>query len=145
MDQFSLLLSQGAAQAWWFLPSALGIGALHGLEPGHSKSLMAAFIIAVRGTWQQAVLLGLCVALSHSLVVWLIAGVGLYYGPAAQALLSEERLSQISGGLVILVALWMLWNLLRWRHRHAGVHAGCDHDHHDRGRHQALRQDGRRR
>lgn len=97
MDQFSLLLSQGAAQAWWYLPTALGIGALHGLEPGHSKSLMAAFIIAVRGTWQQAMLLGLCVAISHSLVVWLIAGVGLYYGEAAQALLSEALLRRRPG------------------------------------------------
>ena len=101
MDQFSTLLQQGASEAWWFLPTALSIGALHGLEPGHSKSLMAAFIIAVRGTWQQAMVLGLCVALSHSLIVWCIAALGLYFGPEAQAILSEGRLTQLSGVLVI--------------------------------------------
>ncbi|MEQ1714521.1 MAG: hypothetical protein ABL907_00830, partial [Hyphomicrobium sp.] len=31
-------------------PVAVLLGALHGLEPGHSKTMMAAFIIAVRGT-----------------------------------------------------------------------------------------------
>ncbi|HEY6530184.1 MAG TPA: nickel/cobalt efflux transporter [Cellvibrionaceae bacterium] len=133
MDQFSELLNQGAAHAWWFLPTALSIGALHGLEPGHSKSLMAAFIIAVRGTWQQAMVLGLCVAISHSAIVWCIAAVGLYFGPQAQELLSEGRLTQISGVLVILVASWMLWNLLRLRRRHNHseqyTHGHDDHDH----------------
>jgi nickel/cobalt transporter (NicO) family protein len=130
MDQFSELLNQGASNAWWFLPTALGIGALHGLEPGHSKSLMAAFIIAVRGTWQQAMVLGLCVAISHSAIVWCIAAVGLYFGPQAQELLSEGRLTQVSGLLVILVASWMLWNLLRLRKQHShSEHCSHGHDH----------------
>jgi len=50
MTDFSTLLQQGAANAWLFIPSAILLGALHGLEPGHSKTMMAAFIIAVRGT-----------------------------------------------------------------------------------------------
>ena len=44
------LVQQSAAHAWLFIPSALLLGALHGLEPGHSKTMMAAFIVAVRGT-----------------------------------------------------------------------------------------------
>jgi ABC-type nickel/cobalt efflux system permease component RcnA len=43
------LLSQGAGNAWLFIPSAILLGALHGLEPGHSKTMMAAFIVAIRG------------------------------------------------------------------------------------------------
>ena len=58
MTPFSELLNQGTAHAWLFIPSAILLGALHGLEPGHSKTMMAAFIIAVRGTVMQAVLLG---------------------------------------------------------------------------------------
>ena len=57
MTEFSTLLQQG--NAWLFIPSAILLGALHGLEPGHSKTMMAAFIVAVRGTVRQAVLLGL--------------------------------------------------------------------------------------
>ena len=59
MNDLSSLLQQGGASAWLFLPSAVALGALHGLEPGHSKTVMAAFIIAVRGTVAQAALLGL--------------------------------------------------------------------------------------
>ena len=59
MNDLSSLLQQGGASAWLFLPSAIALGALHGLEPGHSKTVMAAFIISVRGTVAQAVLLGM--------------------------------------------------------------------------------------
>ena len=50
MPSFADLLQQGAGNAWFFIPSAIVLGALHGLEPGHSKTMMAAFIIAIRGT-----------------------------------------------------------------------------------------------
>ena len=68
MENFSQLLQSG--NAWVFIPSAILLGALHGLEPGHSKTMMAAFIVAVRGTVGQAVLLGLAATLSHTAVVW---------------------------------------------------------------------------
>ncbi len=32
------LLQQGSSNAWLFIPSAILLGALHGLEPGHSKT-----------------------------------------------------------------------------------------------------------
>jgi len=50
MTSFSTLLAQGAGNAWLFIPSAILLGGLHGLEPGHSKTMMAAFIVAIRGT-----------------------------------------------------------------------------------------------
>ena len=43
-----------------------------------ASPMMAAFIVAVRGTVGQAVLLGLAATLSHTLVVWAIALGGLY-------------------------------------------------------------------
>lgn len=78
MTEFTTLLQQG--NAWLFIPSAILLGALHGLEPGHSKTMMAAFIVAVRGTVGQAVLLGLSATFSHTLVVWAIALAGMYFG-----------------------------------------------------------------
>lgn len=78
MTDFSTLLQQGVANAWLFIPSAILLGALHGLEPGHSKTMMAAFIVAIRGTVKQAVLLGLAATISHTSVVWLIAFGGMY-------------------------------------------------------------------
>jgi hypothetical protein len=55
-------------------PSAIVLGALHGLEPGHSKTMMAAFIAAIRGTVWQAVMLGIAATISHTAVaqgLWL--------------------------------------------------------------------------
>jgi hypothetical protein len=57
MTDFATLFQQG--NGWFFIPSAILLGALHGLEPGHSKTMMAAFIVAIKGTVKQAVMLGL--------------------------------------------------------------------------------------
>lgn len=43
MTSLTDLLAQGTSHAWLFIPTAILIGALHGLEPGHYKTMMAAF------------------------------------------------------------------------------------------------------
>ncbi len=126
MTDLSSLLQQGGASAWLFLPSAVALGALHGLEPGHSKTVMAAFIIAVRGTVGQAVLLGLAATLSHTAVVWAVAMGGLYFGQRWSAATSEPYLQLVSAVLIAATALWML--LRTWRVVH-GHHHADDHDH----------------
>lgn len=135
MTDLSSLLQQGGASAWLFLPSAVALGALHGLEPGHSKTVMAAFIIAVRGTVGQAVLLGLAATLSHTAVVWAVAMGGLYFGQRWSAATSEPYLQLASAVLIAATALWML--LRTWRVVH-GHHHADDHDHdHDHEAHAA--------
>ena len=74
------MIEQGTASPFLLIATAVALGALHGLEPGHSKTMMAAFIIAVRGTVPQAVLLGLSAAFSHTIVIWLLALAALAYG-----------------------------------------------------------------
>jgi hypothetical protein len=59
MTDFSALLQQGVANAWLFIPSAILLGALHGLEPGHSKTMMAAFIVAI-GNGETSRITGAC-------------------------------------------------------------------------------------
>src|SRR6266511_4801869 len=80
LTDFSQALARGSAHAWLFIPTAIFLGALHGLEPGHSKTMMAAFIVAIRGTIPQAPLLGLSAAISHSLLIWVLAAAALKYG-----------------------------------------------------------------
>ncbi len=121
MISFNELVSQGAANAWLFIPSAILLGALHGLEPGHSKTMMAAFIIAVRGTVFQAVLLGLSAAFSHSLVIWALAAVALRYGSQWNAETTEPYFQLVSGALIIGMALWMFWRTRR-EQQAAGAH-----------------------
>jgi nickel/cobalt exporter len=108
MTPLAELLRQGSAHAWLFLPSAILLGALHGLEPGHSKTMMAAFIIAVRGTVAQAVLLGLAATFSHTLVVWAIALAGMGLGSRWSADATEPYFQVASAVLIIAIAGWMI-------------------------------------
>lgn len=127
MNDFSSLLQQG--NAWLFVPSAILLGALHGLEPGHSKTMMAAFIVAIRGTLKQAVLLGLSATLSHTAVVWIIAMAGLWFGRGWDADTSEPWFQLISGVLIVLIALWMAWRT--WHESQPHHHHDDHHHHHD--------------
>ncbi|VVD75016.1 nickel/cobalt efflux protein RcnA [Pandoraea sputorum] len=134
MADFPTLLQQGSA--WLFIPSAILLGALHGLEPGHSKTMMAAFIVAVRGTVGQAVLLGLSATVSHTAVVWLVAMAGMYFGRNWNPEASEPYFEVVSGVLILMVAGWMLWRTWRDSHReHTHHHADHDHDHDHDHRH----------
>lgn len=125
MLSFSDLLAQGAARAWLFIPSAILLGALHGLEPGHSKTMMAAFIVAIRGTVGQAVLLGITATISHTLIVWGIGLGGMYLWQGVDAEGVEPYFQLASGVIIVLIAAWMFWRT--WREQHA--HDGHDHDH----------------
>ncbi|CAG9212143.1 Ni(2(+))/Co(2(+)) exporter [Paraburkholderia tropica] len=136
MMDFSHLLSQGASSAWLFIPSAILLGALHGLEPGHSKTMMAAFIVAIRGTVGQAVLLGLSATLSHTAVVWAIALAGMYFGRNWNAASSEPWFQVASAVLIVGVAAWMIWRTWREQrlahaHEHGHAHGHHHHHHHD--------------
>ncbi len=111
MTDFLLLLQQG--HAWMFIPGAVVLGALHGLEPGHSKTMMAAFIIAIQGTVMQAVGLGLAATLSHTAVVWGVALLGLYVGHHGYNQTQAPYFQEVSAVIVIGVALWMLWSTRR--------------------------------
>ena len=134
MFHLSGLLQQSAAHAWLFIPSAILLGALHGLEPGHSKTMMAAFIVAVRGSVRQAVLLGLAATVSHTAIVWVVALGGTYVFEDLRPERSEPYLQFASGMLILAIAFWMLWRARR-EHDHDHDHDhdhGHDHDHHHR-------------
>lgn len=147
MGEFSTLLQQG--NGWFFIPSAILLGILHGLEPGHSKTMMAAFIIAIKGTVKQAVMLGLAATLSHTAIVWLIALGGMYLSRAFTAQSVEPWLQLISAIIILSTACWMFWRTWRgeqqWlagNHHHNHDH---DHDHnhdHDHDHHGHIHPEG---
>ncbi|KAA5604083.1 nickel/cobalt efflux transporter RcnA [Roseospira marina] len=111
--------------------TALALGALHGLEPGHSKTMMAAFIVAVRGTVCQAILLGLSAALSHTLIVWILALLALWLGEAMIGEALEPWFMMASGAIILVIAAWMGLRTRQTDGRHGGGHGDAhDHDHH---------------
>jgi len=144
MTDFAALLSQG--QPWLFVPSAIALGALHGLEPGHSKTMMAAFIVAVRGTVRQAMLLGVSATLSHTAVVWLVALAGLWLGRQWEGEALESWFQLLSGVMIISIAAWMAWRVFNNKsacghdhshdhgHSHGHGHGHAHHEHHEHGR-----------
>lgn len=132
MTDFSALLQSGMGNAWLFIPSAILLGALHGLEPGHSKTMMAAFIVAIRGTVRQAVYLGLAATISHTAIVWLIAMGGMALSHKFSAESTEPYFQLISAFIIVATAAWMFWRTWRgeqqWKaeQRYQQVHQDSD-------------------
>jgi len=116
---------------------AMGFGALHALEPGHGKTLVAAYLVGERGTAWHALVLGLTVTASHTTGVFALGAVALF---ASHYVVPEQLypwLSLISGLLIagmggILLrqaCLHYLGGMPDHRHDHNHDHPHL-HDHH---------------
>jgi ABC-type nickel/cobalt efflux system permease component RcnA len=66
---------------------AAGLGALHALEPGHGKTVVAAYLVGSRGTAWHALVLGLIVTGSHTAGVYLLGAATLF---ASQYMVPER-------------------------------------------------------
>jgi len=96
-----------------YYATAFLLGALHSFEPAHGKSVMAAYLIGQRRTVKDAVLLAVTITVTHTFSVFALAGVArLFAGQLAEEQ-AMRLLGQISGGLVLVVGLWLLAQRLR--------------------------------
>jgi ABC-type nickel/cobalt efflux system permease component RcnA len=110
------------------------LGAFHALEPGHGKTVVAAYLVGSRGTVRHAVFLGLVVTASHTAGVYLLGGLTFY---ASQHVVPERLYPWLSlfSGLTIAVLGAVLF-LRRYtgaedsRHHHHHHHGDHVHDHH---------------
>jgi len=127
MTDLTALIQHGTANAWILVLSALILGALHGLEPGHSKTMMAAFIVAVRGTIGQAILLAAAATVSHTAIVWIVALTGMYFSARINAEAIEPYMQTASGVLILGIAAWMLFRV--WKDQRNAKAA--QHSHHE--------------
>jgi nickel/cobalt exporter len=85
------------------LGSAFFLGAAHALEPGHGKTLVAAYLTGTRGRVSDALLLGLLVTLFHTLSVSLIGLAAITVASQFISMQSELlRVLEILSGLIIL-------------------------------------------
>jgi len=112
---FTQLIASDQLSLWFFLTAALiamGLGALHALEPGHGKTLVAAYLVGSRGTAWHAVLLGIIVTVAHTAGVYALGAVTLY---ASRYVLPEKLypwLGAISGLIIVVLGIWLF--LRRW-------------------------------
>jgi nickel/cobalt exporter len=78
---FTELITTRSFSLWFLITAAfiaLGLGALHALEPGHGKTIVAAYLVGSRGTARHAFLLGLIVTASHTAGVFALGAITLY-------------------------------------------------------------------
>ena len=95
------------------LAVAVGLGAFHALEPGHGKTLVAAYLVGSRGTVKHALLLGLIVTAAHTAGVYLLGAITLY----ASKYIVPERLYPWLGAIsgVMIAALGLILLVRRYR------------------------------
>jgi ABC-type nickel/cobalt efflux system permease component RcnA len=107
--------------------AAFGLGALHGLEPGHGKALLAFTLVGARATFKQAVILAGALTFAHTIAV-LLLGALLFFaaGFATESLFTWITL--LSGAAVTVIGARTLSAAVR-RARHAHEHHHHHHDH----------------
>jgi nickel/cobalt exporter len=127
MPDIAALIQSGTAGVWLLLPVAVVLGALHALEPGHSKSMMTAFIVAIQGSAAQAVLLALSVTVGHTIVVWALALLAWQLQDTAILEKAEPWLLLVGGLLIVTLALRILSRL----ELPFGLHGHAQHVAHD--------------
>jgi ABC-type nickel/cobalt efflux system permease component RcnA len=79
-NRFTELVTARNLSFWFLFTAALiaaGLGALHALEPGHGKTIVAAYLVGSRGTARHAVFLGLIVTGAHTAGVYLLGAITL--------------------------------------------------------------------
>ena len=111
---------------------AAGLGGLHALEPGHGKTLVAAYLVGSRSNFRHVLLLGSIVTTSHTAAVYVLGITTLY---ASQWILPDHLypwLGLASGLLVAGVGLVMLMRRIddsADHHSHTHSHDGSTHSH----------------
>jgi len=140
------LVAREAQTPLWVLLTilaAFGLGALHGLEPGHGKALLAFTLVGARATFKQALILAAALTCAHTIAV-LILGVVLTFatGFATERLFAWITL--LSGVAVAFIGARSLTAAVSRaanEREHARSHAhGLDHahDHHHDGHSHAI-------
>ena len=125
-NRFTELVTAPNLSFWFLFTAALvaaGLGALHALEPGHGKTIVAAYLVGSRGTARHAVILGLIVTAAHTAGVYLLGAITL----GASKYIVPDRLYpwlETVSGLVIAVLAFYL--MMRAWTGESGEH---DHDH----------------
>jgi len=145
-NRFTELIAARQFGFWFLLTAALiaaGLGAFHALEPGHGKTIVAAYLVGSGGTAAHACLLGLIVTASHTAGVYVLGAVTLY----ASRYIVPDRLYPWLGVLsgLVIAGLGVMMFLRRYaghthghshshgHHHHAhGLEAGHGHDHEHR-------------
>ncbi len=135
-NRFTELMTARQAGMWFLVVAAFiaaGLGALHALEPGHGKTIVAAYLVGSKGTAYHAFLLGMIVTVSHTAGVYALGALTLY---ASRYIVPEQLypwLGAVSG--LIIAALGSYLFLRRYAGHEVGHSHGPGGHHHHRHPH----------
>jgi ABC-type nickel/cobalt efflux system permease component RcnA len=135
-NRFTQLMTANQSGTWFLVVAAAiaaALGALHALEPGHGKTIVAAYLVGSQGTAYHAFLLGLIVTASHTAGVYALGAVTLY---ASRYIVPEQLypwLGSISGLLIAALGSYLFLQ------RYAGGDIG--HSHGPGGHHHHMHDD----
>ncbi|MFZ5652507.1 MAG: sulfite exporter TauE/SafE family protein, partial [Bacillota bacterium] len=102
--------------------TAMGLGALHSLEPGHGKGLMGAYLAVSGGRLRDVLALGFSAAATHTVVVMLLAlalhsaAGAVSTGSGVPAVQFERYLQLFSGLMITAIGLFMLRRSISRKH-----------------------------
>jgi ABC-type nickel/cobalt efflux system permease component RcnA len=132
-DSFTDLVTTPQWSIWTIMVAALvaaSLGGFHALEPGHGKTVVAAYLVGSRGTARHALLLGLIVTASHTAAVYLLGAVTLY---ASRSVVPEQLypwLGLLSGLTIFGLGLVLfLRRFAKVSHSHHHGHGHHSHSH----------------
>jgi nickel/cobalt exporter len=110
-NKFTELIQTEHLSLWFLFTAALiaiSLGGLHALEPGHGKTIVAAYLVGSKGTARHAVFLGLIVTVSHTAGVFALGAITLY---ASRYIVPEQLypwLGALSGVTIAGLGCYML-------------------------------------
>jgi ABC-type nickel/cobalt efflux system permease component RcnA len=104
--------------SFWF-------GALHALEPGHGKTMVAAYLVGAKGTTKHALLLGGMVTFTHTFSVFLLGLATMFLSKYVMADKLSKWLGIVSGLSIVWIGALMLWKRAK-KLQHEVAHS---HDH----------------
>ena len=116
--------------------AAFGLGALHAIEPGHGKALLAFTLVGARATSKQAMILAVSLTVAHTAGV-LLLGIVLFFAAGFVSETIYPWITLISGVAIAVIGARILARYVRMRrglaHAHVHEHDGAhphSHDHH---------------
>lgn len=113
---------------------AIALGALHAFEPGHGKTLIAAYMIGTKGRLLDGMLLGLIVTFTHTFSVILLGVIAKLLSHSYSDAQLHAWLGLGSATIILAVGIWMLKQRLSGSggHHHVQLFSN-DHGHHSHG------------
>lgn len=86
-------------------------GMVHALEPGHGKSLVAAFVLSRSSSKKRdAFIIGLISSITHTASVYLIGFLGLKVLQVISPTNKEVLINLVASVFIFLIGLWLMWD-----------------------------------